>query len=105
MLVVFVPYDLCRLEDILTQEDKERKAMEKVEPVESESMDAFDFVKNQEENTKILEEAIQESLGESVAQCDHLMRTGDLVAQERFVSKMLQPPTKSEKFRFDRSEC
>ena len=43
MLVVFVPYDLCRLEDILTQEDKERKAMEKIELVESESMDAFDI--------------------------------------------------------------
>ena len=105
MLVVFVPYDLCRLEDILTQEDKERKAMEKIELVESQSMDAFDIQKQQEENTKILEEAIQESLGESVAQCDHLMQTGDLISQERFVSKMLQPPTKSEKFRFDRSEC
>ena len=71
--IVFVPYDLCRLEDILTQEDKERKAKEKNENADSESLDAFDLQKHQEENSKILEQAIQESLGESVAQCDMMI--------------------------------
>ena len=53
-----MPADLCKLEDMLTQEEKEKKEQTKVATNEQMFLENFNHVKSQEENTRILEDAI-----------------------------------------------
>ena len=73
-----MPADLCKLEDMLTKEEKEKKEQTKAATNEQIFLENFNHQKSQEENTKILEDAIQESLGLTVAKCDDLLKTGTL---------------------------
>ena len=58
---------------MLTQEEKEKKEQTKAISNEQMFMETFNNHKSQEENTRILEDAIQESLGATVARCDELL--------------------------------
>lgn len=99
-----MPADLCKLEDMLTQEEKEKKEQTKAISNEQMFMETFNNHKSQEENTRVLEDAIQESLGATVAKCDELLQNGNFETQVKYVEKMLQPPTKAERVRYGTPE-
>ena len=65
-----MPADLCTLEDILIEEEKLEKENSKKEDREQLFMEKMNSVKTHEENVKILEDAIHESLGNTVTQCE-----------------------------------
>ena len=91
-----MPADLCKLEDMLTKEDKDKKEQLKAESNQV-FFDKINHQKLQEENTRILEDAIHESLGQAVDKCNELIKSDDTSAQLAHVKKMLQPPTKAER--------
>ena len=62
-----MPADLCTLEDILIEEEKLEKENSKKEDREQLFLEKMNNVKTHEENVKILEDAIHESLGNTVA--------------------------------------
>ena len=62
-----MPADLCTLEDILIEEEKLEKENSKKENTEQLILEKMNNVKTHEENVKILEDAIHESLGNTVA--------------------------------------
>ena len=68
-----MPADLCTLEDILIEEEKLEKENSKKEDREQQYLEKMSNVKSHEENVKILEDSIHESLGATVARCDHLL--------------------------------
>ena len=102
--VVYVPADLCKLEDMMKQEEKEKKEQIRVETNEDVHIDKINRKKSQEENTKILETAIQESLGAAVEKCDQLIKQGTPEMHAQHIDRMIQPPTKSEKLKYGASE-
>jgi len=53
-----VPADLCKLEDMMKQEEKSKKEEIRVEVNETVQFDKISRKKSQEENTKLLESAI-----------------------------------------------
>lgn len=57
-------------------------------------------MKSHEENVKILEDAIHDSLGNTVKKCDELLDVATPQIQESYVKRMLQPPTKAERLRY-----
>ena len=67
-------------------------------------MEEVNYMKAQEENTKILEDSIHENIARTVAKCDELLASGNQEAQQTYTKKMLQPPTKCERIRYASNE-
>ena len=98
--VVYVPADLCTLEDILIEEEKLEKATTRPKEKEQVYIEKIKDVKSHEENVKILEDAIHDSLGNTVKKCDELLDVVTPQIQESYVKRMLQSPTKAERLRY-----
>ena len=95
-----MPADLSKLENTITEEEKDLKSQEKSADYELLLLEKTNHLKTHEENTLILEDSIHESIANTVAKCDELLAQGNEAVQHAYTKAMLQPPTKSERARY-----